>query len=64
MAVSKMDIAEARKGGFKRKKPKKPKKSSSVTVWKNYEDRMQEWEREVKNAQKAYKDKERIMKKY
>ena len=60
--ISATEIAEAKRAGFKKKKPKMPKKSSSTSVWENYAARWNNWVDEAKAAIKAAKKKESIMK--
>lgn len=45
------------------KKPKQPKKSASLNTWKNYEERMKDWERKVKDKLKPAIEKEKIRRK-
>lgn len=48
--VSAEEIRKARKSGFKRKAPKKPKRSASVTTLENYVARHNEWAKALKSA--------------
>jgi hypothetical protein len=48
----------------KPKKPKAPKKSSSMAVWERYDQRMQDYKRRLKEYQDAPKKKEAIRRKY
>ena len=41
----------------KPKKPKAPKVSASLTVWKNYETRLSNWRKTCAEIEKAKKDK-------
>lgn len=58
-------ISEARKGGFKRKKPKKPKAKTLASL-QAYVHKVSEWEREVRHAASQHKQflklKERVAK--
>lgn len=56
---SKSDLSKARKAGFKRKKPKRPKQSASLTVWENYVARWNNWVDDAKAKIKEKADKER-----
>jgi hypothetical protein len=53
MAVSIMSadkLREARKSGFKKKAPKKPKKTASVSTMENYLQRVKEFNKEAQAA--------------
>ena len=60
--ISATEIAEAKRAGFKKKKPKMPKKSSSTSVWENYAARWNAYVDEAKAKIKEHKRKESIMK--
>jgi hypothetical protein len=60
--ITPSEISEAKRAGFKKKKPKMPKKSSSASVWDNYAARWNNWVDEAKAAIKAHKKKEAIIK--
>lgn len=60
--VSSEEIRKARKAGFKRKAPKKPKKSASVSVLENYISRHNEWAKELKAAGKNVDKKKTLLK--
>ena len=55
--------SEAKKAGFRRKKPKKPKASASLTVLNNYVTRWNKYVDDVKKAAKKYRTKEAEKKK-
>tara|TARA_R110002074_G_scaffold277627_1_gene449134 strand:- start:81 stop:275 length:195 start_codon:yes stop_codon:yes gene_type:complete len=57
------DLRLAKKAGFKKKMPKKPKTSASYDVWKNWDSRVKDWEKDVKAKASDYKKKEAIIKK-
>lgn len=42
------------------KRPKRPKMSSSLTVWKNYDEKMKNWTAKCKALKEAPKKKEAI----
>jgi len=46
------------------KKPKRPKKSQSLSVWQRYDDKMKAWQNKCKEIKEAPKKKEAIAKKY
>ncbi len=52
----------AKKAGFKRKKPKKPKASSTLSVQENYVSRYNAYVDEIKRKAKDAKKKEAIRK--
>lgn len=52
MALSREDLRLARKGGFKKKAPKKPKKMTEGNMM-SYLAKYREWEKEAKTYAKA-----------
>lgn len=46
------------------KKPKKPKMSSSPSVWERFDQRMKDWTKKCNDIKSAKKKKESIIKKY
>lgn len=71
MAVTAEILRDAKKAGKLPAKPKKPKVSAALSVWKRYEERLKERERKIKEMaaktrKKAAekKTKENIIKKY
>ncbi len=60
--VSSEEIRKARKAGFKRKAPKKPKRTASVTTLENYISRHNEWAKELKSAGKNVDKKKTLLK--
>ena len=55
--LSKQDQADARKGGFRRKKPKKPAQSKlkTATQYNNYVDRYNDWADAAREKAKDYR---------
>lgn len=56
--LSAEQLREARSSGFKRKKPKAPKTSASLDVWKRYEERVNAWAKAAREKIAAKKKKE------
>lgn len=46
------------------KKPTRPKRSSSIKTWENFDKRMKEWEAKKRAIDAAIKRKESLIKKY
>ncbi len=66
MAVSVMSadkLRDARKAGFKRKAPKKPKRSASVSAMENYLARVRDFNKEAQQAINQAKKKIALRKK-
>lgn len=63
MALSAKELGEARKAGFKRKAPKKPKMSASLTVMQGYFERVKEYEKAAKAKASEYRKREALKKK-
>ena len=61
--LSAEELRKARKSGFKRKKPKKPKASASLTVLENWVSRYNQWVDDAKAKIKQAAEKEREKKK-
>lgn len=61
--VNPEDLRKARKMKFRAKAPKKPKRSASPEVLKNYIARHNDWVQKVKDAAKRYNEKEALQKK-
>ena len=61
--LSAQELSKARRAGFKRKKPKMPKKSASLTVMENYVRRWNEYVDAAKAKIKAKAQKEADKKK-
>ncbi len=57
------DLRLAKKAGFKRSMPKKPKISASYDTWRNWEVKVKEWEKDVKARASDHKKKEAIINK-
>lgn len=51
-------LSAARKAGFKRKKPKKPKASATLTVMENWVTRNNDWVKDAKSKVASVKKKE------
>lgn len=51
-SITKSELKEARKAGFKRKKPKKPTGKKSVTSIEGYIDRYNSWVKDAKEKAK------------
>jgi hypothetical protein len=62
MALSAKELAEARKAGFKRKAPKKPKKNAGVTAFQSYLERVKEYERAAKAKAAEFRKRETLKK--
>jgi len=58
--VSPEEIRKARKAGFKRKAPKKPKRSASAQTLENYISRHNAWAKDLKAAGKNV-DKKKVL---
>lgn len=54
-SISAAELSEARKGGFKRKKPKKPKQSASLASMENWIIRYNAWIKDAKAKASDYK---------
>ncbi|MCI4667443.1 MAG: hypothetical protein MRZ79_04725 [Bacteroidia bacterium] len=56
--LSKQDLSDARKGGFRKKQPKKPATSKMKTADKvnAYVERYNNWAKEAKARAKAYRE--------
>lgn len=52
--ISAAELSKARRAGFKRKKPKKPKTSAPLSSWEAYVDRYNRW---VDDARSKVKEK-------
>lgn len=63
MATS-TELAQARKAGFKKKKPKKPMRSAPISAWERYDERAKAFDKEVKDAIAKTKKKEALIKKH
>lgn len=61
--ISTKELSEARKGGFGRKKPKKPKQSASLSSMEGYIDRFNRWVDDAKQKAKEYREREALKKK-
>lgn len=59
--ISDATLKDARKGGFKRKKPKKPKQSASYTTLVNWIDRWNNWCRDAEMKAKEYRQREKLI---
>jgi len=65
MALAKLSadqLRQARKAGFKRKAPKKPKQSASLSVMENYVAKHNSWVKDARAAISANKRKETLKK--
>lgn len=60
--VSSDEIRKARKAGFKRKAPKKPKKSASLSTLESYVSRHNEWAKSLKEAGRSLDKKAKLVK--
>ncbi len=58
--ISHDELRLARKGKFKRKKPKKPKANATLTTYKNWVARYNAWVDDAKRAAKEYKELEKL----
>jgi hypothetical protein len=61
--ISKAELAKARKAGFKRKPPKKPKRSASLSSLENYLLRCREFNAQAKLKIREHSKKESLRKK-
>lgn len=62
LKISTEELRKARKGGFKKKKPKKPKSSASLTTFENWISRNNDFVKEAKQRAKDYEKKEKLKK--
>lgn len=60
--VSSEEIRKARKAGVKKKAPKKPKKSASLSVLENYVARHNDWAKTIKEAGRSLDKKAKLAK--
>ncbi len=60
MSISAEELRLARKGKFKRKKPKKPKAGAGLATYENWISRYNQWCKDAKHAASDYKKKEKI----
>lgn len=58
------ELAQARKSGFKKKKPKKPMKSAPLSAWERYDEKVKNFDKEVKEKVALAKKKEALLKKH
>jgi len=63
MALGSKELQEAKKAGFKRKAPKKPKRNSGVNAMLAYLERVKEYERQAKAKAAEYRKRESLKKK-
>jgi len=56
--ISQSELSQARKAGFKRSKPKKPKASASLSSLENYITKYNNWVRAAKDKIASKKQKE------
>lgn len=61
--ISSEELRKARKNGFKRKRPKKPKKSAGVGVLENFIVRHNEWVKDAKAAKAKVNEKNKAKEK-
>lgn len=61
--ITTKELSEARKGGFNRKKPKRPKQSSSLTSLESYIDRYNKYVDDAKAKAKEHREREQLKKK-
>lgn len=64
MSLDAKTLSDAKKGGFKKSKPKKPKTSASISSWERYEERVKDYEKDAKEKAAQYRKKQSIIKKY
>jgi len=60
MTISAAELKAARKGGFKRKKPKKPKQSASLHVMENWVVRYNAWCKDAKHKASEHKKAQKL----
>lgn len=61
-SCSPAQLALARKAGFRKKKPKKPKRSASLATMQNYVSRYNGWMAEMRSKISDYKKREALKK--
>ena len=62
-SISTKELSEARKAKFRRKKPKKPKQSATLSAMESYIERYNQWVSDAKEKAKEYRAKEVLKKK-
>lgn len=62
LKISADELRKSRKSGFKRKAPKKPKRSASVQVLENYISRYNSWVKDAKASAKKIDRKAQLLK--
>lgn len=62
MALTSKELKEARRAGFKRKAPKKPKRSAKLATLEAYAARLKDYEKDVKSAASEHRKAEAIKK--
>jgi hypothetical protein len=62
MALSAKELSEARKAGFKRKAPKKPKRNAGLSALNGYLERVKEYERAAKAKAGDFRKREALKK--
>jgi len=58
--ISAEELRLARKGGFRRKKPKKPKMNSSLHTFENWVARYNAWCKDAKHKASEYKKAQKL----
>lgn len=58
--ISRDELRLARKGGFKRKKPKKPKQSASLSAMESWISRYNSWVKDAKSKASDYKKAQKV----
>ncbi len=56
-----LELADAKKSGFRKKRPKKPRASSSYTTLENYKNRYNNWVKELKEKAKEYHKRKKLL---
>jgi hypothetical protein len=62
MALSSKELQDAKKAGFKRKAPKKPKRNAGVNAMLSYLERVKEYERGAKAKAAEFRKREALKK--
>lgn len=60
LKISPDDLRTARKGGFRKKKPKKPSAKASLSTLQNWVSRNNSWVKEAKQRASEYKKAQKL----